>query len=179
MSWSSGPRRNSERHWGQVHLARYRRRTNTTRKDHTGGLPKPLPTSPPSSPCGRWRRHGESDRRIPVGGLCAAGIRQRADEMVVAAKLPPGMTLAQWFAENEVLLQQDPNAERTRVVAAALLPLFERTPDCWDAMNWLDDDMTQDTFAGLLRDWHARVPEKHRPFVRRIATGVRDRDLRG
>ena len=68
-----------------------------------------------------------------------------------------------------MLLQQDPTAERTRVVAAALLPLFEETPDCWDAMNWLDDDMTQDTFAGLLTDWHARVPEKHRLFMRQIA----------
>ena len=96
-------------------------------------------------------------------------IRQRADDMVLAAQLPSGMTFVQWFAENEVLLQQDPTAERTRVVAAALLPLFERTPDCWDAMNWLDDDMTQDTFAECLADWHSRVPEQHRPFVRRIA----------
>ena len=42
-------------------------------------------------------------------------------------------------------------------------------PDCWDAMNWLDDDMTHETFSECLRDWHSRVPEQHRPFVRRIA----------
>jgi len=106
----------------------------------------------------------------PSWRSCAPGIRQRADEMVLAAKLPPGVTFVQWFAANEVLLQEEPErSERTRIVAVALLPLFEEKPDCWDAMNWLDDDMTHETFRECLRDWHSRVPEQHRPFVRRIA----------
>ena len=77
----------------------------------------------------------------------APGIRQRADEMVIAAKLPPGMTFAQWFVENEVLLQQDPTVERTRIVATALLPVFMEYPDCWQAMESLDDDIGQRTLA--------------------------------
>ena len=100
---------------------------------------------------------------------CAPAIRHRADEMVLAAGLLPGITLAQWFNENEPLLQKDPTMlERTTVVAVALLPIFEQEPDCWQAMDWLDDD-TRGTFADYLKDWHARVPEKHRPFVREVA----------
>ena len=43
--------------------------------------------------------------------LHAAGNTERADDMTLAAKLPPGITLAQWFNENEPLLQQDPTPQ--------------------------------------------------------------------
>ena len=100
---------------------------------------------------------------------CASSIRQKADEMVLAAMLPPGTTLVEWFGANELVLQQNPTRrELTMVVAVALLPLFEQQPDCWEAMEWLDDD-TCGTFLEYLADWHARVPEKHRSFVRQIA----------
>jgi hypothetical protein len=99
----------------------------------------------------------------------APRLRQRADEWITTAQLLPGITLAEWFAENEVLLQQDPTMrERKLVVVVALLPLFEQHPDCWDATEQLNDD-THGTFAGYLQDWYARVPEQHRPFVQRIA----------
>jgi hypothetical protein len=99
----------------------------------------------------------------------APELTKHADEMTMTAKLPSGITLAQWYRENELLLQEDPTRqERNRVVAVALLPLFEEQPECWEATNWLDEDMSG-TFLGYLGDWHARVPEKCRPFVRRIA----------
>ncbi len=100
---------------------------------------------------------------------CASGIRQRADEMVAAALLPSGTTLAEWFGENEPPLQQDPTMpERNMVVVVALLPVLEVHPDCWEAFNWLDDD-TRGTFREYLADWHAHVPPEHRCFVRRVA----------
>lgn len=100
---------------------------------------------------------------------CAPEIRRKADEMVAAAKLPPGTTLAQWFSENELLLQQDPTPqELVRVVAVALLPLFELEPRCHEAAGWLNDD-THGSFSEYLAEWHARVPETHRSVVRRIA----------
>jgi len=100
---------------------------------------------------------------------CAPGIRQKADEWINNAKLPPGTTLAEWFAENEPVLQQDPtNQALVRKVAVVLLPLFEQEPRFHEAMAWIDDD-THGTFAEYLTDWHARVPENYRSVVRRIA----------
>ena len=105
-----------------------------------------------------WRKH-------------AAGIRRKADEMMLTAMLPPGTTLAEWYKENEPLLQEDPtNQAMVRIVAVALLPLCEENPDSWRAATEvLDGDMTQETFAEYLRFWHARVPEQHQQFVRRLA----------
>ena len=105
-----------------------------------------------------WRKH-------------AAGIRQKAEAMVAPAMLPSGTTLAEWFAENERVLQQDPtNQELVRVVAVALLPLCEENPDSWRAATAvLTDDMTQETLLDYLQLWHARVPEQHQQFVHRVA----------
>ena len=104
-----------------------------------------------------WRKH-------------AAGIRQKADEWINNATLPPGTTLAEWFAENEPLLQHDPtNKELVRKVAVALLPLCEENQDSWRAATAvLSDDMTQATLVEYLTGWHARVPETHRLVVRQI-----------
>jgi hypothetical protein len=98
----------------------------------------------------------------------APALRRHAEDLTTTARLPPGITLAQWFAENELLLQQEPTQARTRVVATALLPLVEEQPDCWRACEHLDDDKHR-SFQEYLQDWHARVPEKHRWFVRRVA----------
>ena len=100
---------------------------------------------------------------------CSAGIRQKADDWITNAKLLPGTTLAQWFHENEPLLQRDPTPkEPVKVVAVALLPLFQQEPRCHEAMQWIDDD-THGSFTEYLQDWHARVPETHRSVVQRIA----------
>lgn len=101
----------------------------------------------------------------------AARIRQKADEMVATAMLPSGTILAKWFIENESLLQQDPtNQDLVRKVAVALLPLCEANPDSWRAATTvLSDDMTQETLAEYLADWHASVSPQHRQFVRRVA----------
>ncbi len=84
-------------------------------------------------------------------------------------QFPPGTTLAEWYRENEPLLQGDPGElERIRIVAAALLPLFDADLTCWEAIAALDD-FSRGTFFEFLECWHARVPKKCRPFVRRIA----------
>ncbi len=94
----------------------------------------------------------------------------RTDERFSVGRLPCGTTLAQWFSANELDLQRDPNQrERTAIVAAALLPLFEAEPACWKATDLLEFDMSHGSFAEFLADWHQRVPERLRPFVRRIA----------
>jgi len=108
----------------------------------------------------------------PSSGLrdYAPAIRRRADETIFAAKLPPRISLAQWFRRNEPLLQRDPEKpERIAVVAAALLPLFVAEPACWQATERLEFDMSRGSFSGYLEDWLGRVPAKCRLFVHRIA----------
>ena len=62
-------------------------------------------------------------------------------------------------------------AGQNTVVATVLLPLFEKQPDSWEAITWLNDGASHGarSFSRYLGDWHARVPEKLRPFVRQIA----------
>ena len=81
----------------------------------------------------------------------------------MAAKLPPGTTLAQWYHANEPLLQEGPSEqERIRIVAAALLPLFEAA--CLLGGDpVLDDDFSHGTFFESLAGWHARVPGNAAP----------------
>ena len=97
-------------------------------------------------------------------------IRRHADELTMISQLPHGMTLAEWFSENEPLLQRHPdNREQNLVAAAALLPLFVAEPHCWEATDRLDFDMSRGSFTEFLADWHARVPKRCRSFVRRVA----------
>ena len=51
--------------------------------------------------------------------------------------------------------------DKNTVVAVALLPLFEKRPENWEAITWLNDGKPhgERTFARYLGDWHARVPE--------------------
>jgi hypothetical protein len=95
-----------------------------------------------------------------------------ADRRIRSAQLPPSKTLAQWYRENEAMLQQEPCLrDKNTVVAVALLPLFEKQPESWEAITWLNDGTSHSTrtFARYLGDWHAHVPGKHRPIVRQIA----------
>jgi len=95
-----------------------------------------------------------------------------ADERIQAAQLPPGKTLAQWFHENEPQLRKEPCLrDKNTIVAVVLLPLFEKQPENWEAITWLNDGKSHGdrTFAKYLVDWQAQVPEKRRPIVRQIA----------
>ena len=86
--------------------------------------------------------------------------------------MPPGKTLAQWYRENEPALRKEPCLrDKNTIVAVALLPLFEKQPESWEAITWLNDGKPhgERTFARYLGDWQARVPERLRPFVRQIA----------
>jgi hypothetical protein len=52
-----------------------------------------------------------------------------------------------------------------------LLRLFEEKPQRWEAVRWLNNSPSPEgeTFPEYLQKWHDAVPDKHRPFVGRIA----------
>jgi hypothetical protein len=57
-------------------------------------------------------------------------------------------------------------------MAAAILPLFEESPERWAAvatLNVVRGDGSR-TFAAYLRDWSSSTPEKHREVIAKIAS---------
>jgi hypothetical protein len=88
------------------------------------------------------------------------------------AALPAGTTLAAWYGANREALEAGAeDRPRQNVVAAALLPLLEAEPSGWDAVRRLNDAPpgAGATFADVLAAWRRACPERHRPFVDRVA----------
>lgn len=73
-------------------------------------------------------------------------------------RLPAGQTLDRWYRENEAALRTSPYLrEKNELVAAALLPLFERNPELWRAIVYLNPDKSSAAkdFPDFLGDWYA------------------------
>jgi hypothetical protein len=86
--------------------------------------------------------------------------------------LPAGKTLAEWYRDNaEALTANATDRERNTVVAAALLPLFEKEPAHWAAVHYLNvkKPKARQTLPERLQNWHDQTPAEHRGFVRAIA----------
>lgn len=86
------------------------------------------------------------------------------------AKVEEGK-FAEWYKNNQEKLQKFDRPSFNVVAVHALLPLFEKKPDHWKALQWLNqwDAEKELTFAEYLADWHGRVPAAHKPFVADIA----------
>lgn len=102
----------------------------------------------------------------------ADALKKYREERVSKEALPEGTSLADWFRPREASLRKD-GTQRTLnlTMAIALLPLFEESPGSWEAMGTLNavkGDATR-TFAQHLKDWSRSTPEKHRPFIAKIA----------
>ncbi|HPD14469.1 MAG TPA: hypothetical protein PLE19_05940 [Planctomycetota bacterium] len=98
--------------------------------------------------------------------------RTYADDRLKKGELPPNTPFAEWFRENEGAMRKEPCLrEKNNVVAAALLPLFEKQPEHWEAVTWLNAQPVREprTLEQHLAAWRAHCPEKHRPFVAEIA----------
>lgn len=83
--------------------------------------------------------------------------------------LPPQQSLEQWYAENRVLLRENPYLrEKNALVATALLPLFEQNPNLWQAIAYLNADKSSSlkAFADYLADWHTACPPQDQLLVR-------------
>lgn len=102
----------------------------------------------------------------------APALADYARERMACAQLPAGQNLAQWYRANVPELRGHAALrDKNSVVATALLPLFEKEPEHWAAVSWLNAGAFEPErdFAAYLAAWHAQVPPRHRPFVRKIA----------
>lgn len=90
--------------------------------------------------------------------------------MRVVPKIEDGK-FAAWFQKNEDTLRKFDRPSFNVVAVRALLPLLEKNPQHWKALDWLNqwDANRELTFAEYLADWHGRVPAAHKPFVADIA----------
>lgn len=83
-----------------------------------------------SPPTPEWSAHADKLRRF-FELLVAEGHR----------KLPPQTTLAAWLRDNEDQLRHDPyQRQKNDLIAKMLLPLFERNPENWEALSYLNLD---------------------------------------
>jgi len=80
-------------------------------------------------------------------------------------------TLAEWYQRNEAALRKNStDRPKNQVVAVQLLPLFEKSPEHWAAVGYLNQWEKTRTLSWkeYLADWHQRVPEKHKKFVAEV-----------
>ena len=109
----------------------------------------------PPSP--EWSAHAEKLNRF-FELLISEGHRQ----------LPPRSPLAGWLESNEEHLRNNPyQREKNEVVANLLLPLFERHPEHWDTLSYLNLDPgdARSSLQDYLRHWYKNSPAQHKAFI--------------
>ncbi|MEI7901135.1 MAG: hypothetical protein WCK89_12860 [bacterium] len=59
----------------------------------------------------------------------------------------------------------------SQAMAVVLLQLFEARPEHWESIRWLNSAPSAkgEPFEKYLQRWQRAVPEKHRPFVKKVA----------
>ena len=99
------------------------------------------------------------------------GLHSYAADRIKTGALPPGKTLAQWRRDNaDALTKNATNREKNQIAATMLLPLFEKSPQHWEAIWHLNQGENKPrTFDEYLRNWHDHAPAKHQAFIRAIA----------
>lgn len=123
-----------------------------------------------SPPYSNWRDYRDS-------------LREYADDVIRRRTMLDELSklgLAGFYARHaETLRRNATNREINGAMAAVLLHVFERQPESWEAVRWLNTSPggDGDTFAAYLQRWHDAVPQRHRQFVRTIA-GLYGLDLR-
>jgi NitT/TauT family transport system substrate-binding protein len=81
-------------------------------------------------------------------------------------RLPPGQTLAAWYAENAQRLSSGAyDRDRNEVVATLLLPLFEENPELWEALGYLNLDAPGGSFKDYLHNWRDNAPPELRDSI--------------
>jgi len=78
---------------------------------------------------------------------------------------------AYYFKHARYLIHNATDREKNGAFAQALLTLFERTPEHWNAIQYLNSTPSPkgETFPRYLAKWHNAAPEKHQEFIVSIA----------
>lgn len=100
----------------------------------------------------------------------AAHLRRFFDLLIAEGhrRLPPEAPLAAWLRDNEDSLRHNPYLrQKNEVLANLLLPLFERDPENWQALAYmnLDPADARSSLRTYLSRWYANTPLAHRTLV--------------
>jgi hypothetical protein len=89
--------------------------------------------------------------------------------------LPTGTSFVVWFRANQPALRQDSTRrDRNTIVAAQLLPIFEKEPRGWGALAFFRRPANPNqSFSRQFAEWHSNCPPKLQHFVAKLA-GVFD-----
>ena len=84
------------------------------------------------------------------------------------AQLPEGMTLQTWLSsEEESLREKEDQRKKNALVAYKLLPIFESTPEGWNAIRSFPN--CTGSLEEYLVDWYSSVDTEDKPFVARLS----------
>jgi len=100
-------------------------------------------------------------------------LHKYAQDLIDKTKVPDD--LAAWYKENKAELEKAAdNRPLNRVVAVALLPMFEKEPELWQSIASLNklrgEERGSATFEQYLQAWHDHAPAKFGERIREIAT---------
>jgi len=83
-------------------------------------------------------------------------------------QLPQHSPLAIWLASNEEQLRRNPyQRKKNELVANLLLPLFERNPESWSTLSYLNLDPGDpgNNLRDYLLNWYQNSPPQHKVFI--------------
>jgi len=85
--------------------------------------------------------------------------------------LPAGTSFAVWFRANEPALRQDSTRrDRNTIVAAQLLPIFEKEPRGWGALAFFRRAANPNqSLSRHFADWQSSCPRELQQFVAKLA----------
>jgi len=102
----------------------------------------------------------------------AKALNGYADERLSKARLPEGVTLAQWYGERREFFNKNATERDSNlVIAAALLAYFEEDTTRWQAVEHINTEKLAPIhgFPQYLAAWKRNCGEKHKPVVDEIA----------
>jgi hypothetical protein len=102
----------------------------------------------------------------------ASNLNKYAEERIERFGLPDGKHLATFYAEQAPQLSTvATDRSKNAAIAIELLPLFEKNPEGWRALHYINESVWNETqdFTTYLRNWYRHTPEDLKPFVEKVA----------
>ena len=120
----------------------------------------------------KMKPHWEENQIVRRSKRYAKFFESYAQNIIDRGQLPEGKTFKQWFATQEKQLYKGAcQRNLNRIIAVKLLPLFEKKPENWGAVEYLNKGTPAkgESFKTYLRKWKKHSPEKFRPFIQEVA----------